>query len=69
VLYAQDDLLQVFLPSPRLSSADFAGPRGKLDQFRGMLTWLDPATTHPDVIKELQARITELEAAQAQAGL
>ncbi len=76
VLYVQDDPLQVFLPSPQLQSADpspqlqsanYAGRQGKLDQFRGALATLDPATTHPDMIEELRARIAELEAALPQA--
>jgi hypothetical protein len=67
VLYVQDDPLQVFLPSPQLPSADYAGQQGKLDQFRGALATLDPATTHPDMIEDLRARIAELDAALPQA--
>jgi hypothetical protein len=75
VLYAQDSRLEVLLaapavvaPAPGISPTDFATLRGKLDQFRGALANLDPATAHPAVIEELRTRIAALEADLAQAG-
>jgi hypothetical protein len=68
VLYVQDAQLQVFQPAPQLSSADFQHLRGKIDEFQARIATLDPATTPPQLMAELQARVAELEAELAQAG-
>ena len=68
VLYAQEDSLQVFLPTPALSSNQFALTRGRLDQFKGVLASLDPATASPAMIQELTTLISQLESELAGAG-
>jgi hypothetical protein len=69
VLYAQEDALQVFIAAPQLSSRQFALTRGRLDQFKGALASLDPATANPAMIQELTALIAQLEAELAGAGV
>jgi hypothetical protein len=69
VLYVQDEVLQVFLPSARLGPDEFAKLSAKIDTFRRLRGRLDPLTTDPAVIADLDARITELEDDLAQAGV
>jgi hypothetical protein len=68
VLYVQDDPLRVFPPSPMMSPARFAELRGRLDTWIGVLARLDPQTTDPAVLADIQARVAQLQAELAQAG-
>jgi hypothetical protein len=68
VLYCQEQLLQVFLPSPALSPRDFAGLSARRETFaevRGRL----PRHTPPDVLAEMDAKIAELDRQLREAGL
>jgi hypothetical protein len=67
VLYAQEDPLRVFPPSPFLSPADFAGLRGQLDAWEHFLARLDAATADPGVLATAQAEIARLHMALAAA--
>jgi len=62
VLYTQEAPFEVFVPSPQLSVTDQTRLLGQIDVLRGSLANIDPATTPPGMIEELQARIAELEA-------
>jgi hypothetical protein len=69
VLYVQYGPLGIFQPSDRLSAADYAAMRAKIDTFEKFLLTLDPATTAPGVIAEVRMLIDALNATLAQAGI
>jgi hypothetical protein len=62
ILYVQTDPLRVYRDAAaRLSPQDFVFLKAKLDVWRGQRATLDEATTDPEALAEIDARIAELE--------
>jgi hypothetical protein len=63
VLYAQQDLLQVYVPTKqRMSAREYALAVGKIDTWVVYRRGLDPGTTPAEVLAEIDAKIAELRA-------
>lgn len=62
VLYVQGDPLKVYRGTPALSPSDFSRLRGRLDVWEAYRARIDPATTPPLLIEDVDARIAELRA-------